>query len=81
MMTPIFGLTVLIQIIWALILIITHIALTVIVYRDAKSLSQTALEISPLLWLGIAFSLPIIGMVVYWLMNYSSLSRRQAIVD
>ncbi|AHF08411.1 hypothetical protein [Desulfitobacterium metallireducens] len=64
-----------IQMIWALLLIPTHLALTVIVYRDAKRLSQTALGLSPFLWLGITFSLPIIGMLIYWIMNYSSLSR------
>jgi len=74
-MSPIFSLAVLIQITWVLILIATHLALTVIVYRDARSLSQSALAISPFLWLGITFSLPIIGMFIYWIMNYSSLSR------
>lgn len=65
----------LIEIIWALLLAATHLALTVIVYQDAKRLSQAALGISPFLWLGITFSLPIIGMFIYWIMNHSSLSR------
>ena len=63
------------QAIWLLLLIATHLALTAIVYRDAKALSNSALGISPFLWLGISFSLPIIGMFIYWLMNYSSLSK------
>jgi hypothetical protein len=71
----IFGFTVLIQVIWVLFLIATHLALTVIVYKDARGLSHPALGIAPLLWLGITFSLPIIGMLIYWIMNYSSLSR------
>ena len=66
---------VLIQIIWILLLIATHFALTAIVYRDAKSLLHAALGIPPFLWLGITFSLPIIGMFIYWVMNYSSLSN------
>lgn len=69
------NLSVLIPIIWGLFLISTHLALTVIVSRDARSLSRPALGISPFLWLGITFSLPIIGMFIYWIMNYSSLSR------
>lgn len=69
------NLSVLIPFIWGLFLISTHLALTVIVYRDARSLSRPALGISPFLWLGITFSLPIIGMFIYWIMNYSSLSR------
>ena len=72
---PLVTLAVLIEIIWVLLLIATHLALTVIVYRDALGLSYSALGISPFLWLGITFSLPIIGMFIYWLMNYSSLSR------
>lgn len=70
------SLMVFVEVIWALLLIATHLALTVIVYRDARNLSQTALGISPFLWLGVTFSLPIIGMFIYWIMNYSSLSRR-----
>lgn len=72
---PFVTLSVLITVTWVVLLIPTHLALTVIVYRDAKSLSNSALGISPFLWLGITFSLPIIGMFIYWLMNYSSLSR------
>ena len=74
-MPALFAPVLFIQIIWALLLIATHLALTVIVYRDAKRLSQVALGISPFLWLGITFSLPIIGMFIYWIMNHSSLSR------
>jgi hypothetical protein len=70
-----FSLIVIIEIIWVLLLAATHLALTVIVYRDAKRLSYSTLGISPFLWLGITFSLPIIGMFIYWAMNYSSLSR------
>lgn len=61
---------------WLLLLVATHISLTIIVYRDAKSLSRPALGISPFLWLGITFSLPILGMFIYWTMNYSSLTRQ-----
>lgn len=73
---PIFDLFALLQLAWLLLLVATHISLTIIVYRDAKSLPQLALGISPLLWLGITFSLPVIGMFIYWVMHYSSWSRQ-----
>jgi len=66
----------LIPVIWMALLISTHLAISVIVYRDAKNLDYSALGISPFLWFGITFSLPIIGMFIYWIMNYSSLSKR-----
>lgn len=56
--------------------IATHISISFLVYRDAKTLERSALGISPFLWFGIAFSLPILGMFIYWLMNYSTLSKR-----
>lgn len=58
---------------WVILLIITHLNLTAIVYRDAQSHNELPLGIPPFLWLGIAFSMPVIGMFIYWLMNYSSL--------
>lgn len=71
-----FSLMAILQTIWILLLVATHISLTIIVYRDAKSLPYPALGISPFLWLGITFSLPIIGMFIYWVMNYSSLAKQ-----
>ena len=70
-----FSLIMFFQITWALLLISAHLALIVIVYRDAKELSYPALGISPFLWATISFCLPIIGMFIYWIMNHSSLSR------
>jgi len=60
-------------IVWLLIFIAAHFALSVVVYRDAKELPKPALGISPSLWLGIALSVPVIGMFIYWVMNYSTL--------
>ena len=72
---PLITLVAFIQIAWIFLFVATHLAVTTIVFRDARSLTCSALGISPFLWLGITFSLPIIGMFIYWLMNYSSLSR------
>lgn len=74
--TPLFSLIAILQVVWMLFLVATHISLTIIVYRDARSLPYPALGISPFLWLGIAFSLPIVGMFICWVMNYSSLSKQ-----
>lgn len=59
--------------VWLLGMAAAHLSLTVIVYREAQNLRRSALGISPLLWGGVAFSLPVIGMFVFWLMNYSTL--------
>lgn len=66
------GLTIL-YFVWVILLMITHLNLTVIVYRDAQSRHESPLGIPPFLWLGVAFSMPVIGMFIYWIMNYSSL--------
>lgn len=60
---------------WVIIAIAAHLAISVIVFRDAKTLSRPALDISPFLWFAISFTLPIGGMLVYWLMNHSSLNK------
>lgn len=60
---------------WATFFLATHISLTLIVYKDAKNLRYPALGISPFLWAGVSFSLPILGMFIYWLMNHSILCR------
>lgn len=64
---------------WILVFLATHISLCFVVYKDAKELERTALYISPLLWSGISFSLPILGMFIYWIMNYSILVRYRKI--
>ena len=64
-----------IPIFWFVMFIPTHLASSVIVYRDARNLEWSALGIKPFLWFGIAFSLPILGMLIYWVMNHSTLSR------
>lgn len=60
---------------WVLIAIAAHLAISVIVYRDAKTLLHPALGISPFLWFSISFIFPIGGMFIYWLMNHSSLNK------
>jgi hypothetical protein len=65
-----------ITIFWFVIFIPTHLAISVITYRDARNLEWSALGIKPFLWFGIAFSLPILGMFIYWVMNYSTLSKQ-----
>ena len=62
-------------IVWLLIFIAAHFALSVVVYRDAKKLPELALGINPFLWLGIALTIPVIGMFIYWVMNYSTLKQ------
>jgi len=69
------ALPVILPIVWFIIFLPTHLASSVIVYRDARNLEWSALDIRPFLWFGIAFSLPILGMFIYWVMNYSSLSK------
>ncbi|WP_066638675.1 hypothetical protein [Desulfolucanica intricata] len=60
---------------WIIIAIAAHLAISVLVYRDAKTLLRSALGISPFLWFSISIILPIGGMFVYWLMNHSSLNK------
>lgn len=60
---------------WIIIAIAAHLAISVLVYRDAKTLLHSALGISPFLWFSISIILPIGGMFVYWLMNHSSLNK------
>ncbi|MDO7786900.1 hypothetical protein [Desulforamulus aquiferis] len=60
---------------WAIVAIATHLAITIKVYFDAKELSEPALGISRYLWTAISFVLPIGGMLIYWLMNHSTLKR------
>lgn len=74
-MSNIIGIPLILPIFWFVIFIPTHLASSVIVYRDARNLEWSALDIRPFLWFGIAFSLPFLGMFIYWTMNYSSLSR------
>ncbi|WP_082788857.1 hypothetical protein [Desulfolucanica intricata] len=62
--------------IWVIVISATHLVITTIVYRDAKTLYEPALNISPFLWAAITFVIPIGGMFIYWLMNYSNLSKR-----
>lgn len=60
---------------WVIVAIAAHLTVSVIVYRDAKTLLQSALGISPFLWFSISFILPIGGMFIYWLLNHSSLNK------
>ncbi len=60
---------------WLLVAFAAHFALSLIVFQDAKTLSQPALGISPFLWFSISLILPVGGMFIYWLMNHSSLKK------
>lgn len=60
---------------WLLILSATHVAISIIVYKDARTLKRSALGLTPVMWGAAAFSLPVIGMFIYWLMNYSTLKQ------
>lgn len=73
-----FGFTIplIISWLWIFTFIATHISLSVVVYKDADKNYNSAFGISPVLWFGISFSLPILGFFIYWLMNYSTLSRK-----
>ncbi len=59
---------------WGLVSIPAHLVLTFIVLQDAKKLCKSSLNISPFLWAAISFMLPVIGMLIYWVMNHSSLN-------
>lgn len=72
LISPVFGP---ISLFYVLLALLTYISTSAIVYKDAQNLGQPALSIQPIIWLGIALSLPIIGMFIYWLMNYSSLAK------
>ncbi|MCF8011703.1 MAG: hypothetical protein K9L17_07165 [Clostridiales bacterium] len=61
---------------WVPIALATHLVLSIIVFKDAKSLTSTALNISPVLWLAVSLIIPIIGMFIYWVMNHSQLSNK-----
>ena len=60
---------------WLLILTAAHFAVSIIVYKDARTLKRSALGLTPVMWGAVAFSLPVIGMFIYWLMNYSTLKQ------
>lgn len=75
-MDTIIGIPVVLSIFWLVIFIPTHIASSAIVYRDARHNQRSALNITPFLWFGFAFSLPILGMFIYWLMTHSTLSKQ-----
>lgn len=62
---------------WFFIFIATHISLSIVVFRDAFKNYNTAFRISPTLWFGVTFSLPILGFFIYWIMNYSTLARKE----
>ncbi|HHT46772.1 MAG TPA: hypothetical protein GX004_05710 [Firmicutes bacterium] len=58
---------------WGIVVVSVHFALTVIVYRDAIKIQRSSLYLSPVLWASISFSLPILGMFIYWIINHSLL--------
>lgn len=58
------------------IFLIVHIIIAVHVYRDAKKQTVLALGLSPWLWTLISLAMPVGGMALYWLMNRSTLVRR-----
>lgn len=58
---------------WVLLALCVHFVIAVIVYRDAKKIRSSSFYISPALWASISFTLPILGMFIYWIMNYSIL--------
>lgn len=65
----------LIYFLWILVMLATHISLCIVVYKDAVKLQKSELGISPILWLGVTFVVPIFGMFIYWIMNHSTLTR------
>lgn len=60
---------------WLILALAAHLAISLIVFQDAKTLTRPALGISPFLWFSISLILPIGGMFIYWLMNHSSLKK------
>lgn len=63
---------------WFIVAVAATLATVVVVYRDARKLVYPALGINPLLWAGFALILPVIGVLIYWLMNRSSLVTRES---
>ncbi len=59
----------------ALCLIVAHIAIAITVYKNAKELSSPAMGLPPWVWALLSFSVPAVGMLCYWLMNHSILSK------
>ena len=57
-------------------LIVVHIAIAVAVYNNAKKLPTAAMGLSPWVWALLSFSVPAVGVLCYWLMNHSTLSRK-----
>lgn len=74
-----FGFTIplMIYYLWFFTFIATHISLSIVVYRDADKNNNALFGISPALWFGLSFSLPILGFFIYWIMNYSMFSRKR----
>lgn len=58
------------------LVLFTNLYLSAAVYVDAKRLNRPALQIPPPIWGLLAFTFPLIGFFIYWLMNHSSLRRR-----
>ena len=59
-----------------LCLVVVHVAIAAAVYNDARKLKPPALGLSAWVWALLSFSVPAIGLLCYWLMNHSTLSRR-----
>lgn len=64
--------------IWVGVATTTHLVVTILVYRDSKTIIEPVLGLSPFLWAAISFTVPIGGMFMYWLMNYSNLTQKDS---
>ena len=56
-------------------IIVVHLAIGIRVYNDAKELTSPAMEFPPWVWSLLSFSVPAVGLLCYWLLNHSTLTK------
>ncbi len=57
-------------------LVVVQIAIGISVQKNAHQLPSLAMDFGPWIWSLLAFSVPGLGVLCYWLMNHSTLSRK-----
>lgn len=73
----IFAALVYLIVIAGILLFLVNIAIAITVYSDAKELKAPALGLGPWVWSLLSFTVPGLGLLVYWLMNHSTLARQR----
>ncbi len=62
---------------WSFLVFVINLILAAIIAGDARQLKNAKPAIPPVLWFFIVMITSLLGVVVYWGMNHSTLSRRQ----